>query len=78
MSTVIQVILRNFSRDKKQNVKLKFDPANAETANYYLPHAEMNQRMNPKSDLTFWCFQKLRPYEDWGMMNFEFLVDDED
>lgn len=78
VETVMQILLRNFSRTRIQAIKLKFDPANKETANYALPTADLNQRVATQTDHTLMRFQKLRPYDGWGNFNFEFLVDYED
>lgn len=43
-----------------------------------MPHADLNMTVDKTTDHTFFRIQKLRPYEGWGPLNFEFFVDNED
>lgn len=56
VDTILQILLRNFSRNKIQNVRLRFDPQNAKDANYNVPAAELNQRVSTQTDQTFMRF----------------------
>ncbi len=46
-------MLRNFSRMKAQNCRVRFNPSNRETANYYVPHADLNITVDKTTDHPF-------------------------